>query len=179
MASAWSWTSPHPWSSGRSVNGTVNLSNPRATFAGSPPRFTRSRVTYEAYVVSRTSTRPQVDSAGTDPSFDLTGDSLVCRTGAPDGNMPSAKCRPPHPRRPGPRCARRSSSSASATSIDGNGPPRSRAARRRAATNRSSASMGLNVTHLATLSDSFSARKSPVDVWWMIGFMQLRGGTRS
>jgi signal transduction histidine kinase len=25
----------------------------------------------------------------------------------------------------------------------------------------------------------FSARKSPVDVWWMIGFMQLRGGTRS
>ena len=44
-------------------NGTVNLSNPRAIFAGSPPRFTRSRVTYEAYVVSRTSTRPQVDSA--------------------------------------------------------------------------------------------------------------------
>jgi len=43
--------------------GTVNLSNPRATFAGSPPRFTRSRVTYEAYVVNRTSTRPQVDSA--------------------------------------------------------------------------------------------------------------------
>ena len=43
--------------------GTVNLSNPRAIFAGSPPRFTRSRVTYEAYVVSRTSTRPQVDSA--------------------------------------------------------------------------------------------------------------------
>ena len=34
--------------------GTVNLSNPRATFGGSPPRFTRSRVTYEAYVVSRT-----------------------------------------------------------------------------------------------------------------------------
>jgi hypothetical protein len=44
--------------------GTVNLSNPRAIFAGSPPRFTKSRVTYEAYVVSRTSTRPQVDSAG-------------------------------------------------------------------------------------------------------------------
>jgi ubiquinone/menaquinone biosynthesis C-methylase UbiE len=43
--------------------GTVNLSNPRATFAGPRPRFTRSRVTYEAYVVSRTSTRPQVDSA--------------------------------------------------------------------------------------------------------------------
>ena len=43
--------------------GTVNLSNPRAIFAGAPPRFTRSRVTYEAYVVSRTSTRPQVDSA--------------------------------------------------------------------------------------------------------------------
>ena len=43
--------------------GTVNLSNPRAIFAGSPPRFTRSRVTYEAYVVSGTSTRPQVDSA--------------------------------------------------------------------------------------------------------------------
>jgi hypothetical protein len=42
--------------------GTVNLSNPRAIFAGSPPRFTRSRVTYEAYVVSGTSTRPQVDS---------------------------------------------------------------------------------------------------------------------
>ena len=41
-----------------------NLSNPRAIFAGSRPRFTRSRVTYEAYVVSRTSTRPQVDSAG-------------------------------------------------------------------------------------------------------------------
>ena len=46
-----------------SSHGTVNLSNPRAIFAGSPPRFTRSRVTYEAYVVSRTSTRPQVDSA--------------------------------------------------------------------------------------------------------------------
>ena len=44
-------------------NGTVKLSNPRAIFAGSPPRFTRSRVTYEAYVVSRPSTRPQVDSA--------------------------------------------------------------------------------------------------------------------
>ena len=44
-------------------HGTVNLSNPRAIFAGSPPRFTSSRVTYEAYVVSRTSTRPQVDSA--------------------------------------------------------------------------------------------------------------------
>ena len=41
----------------------VNLSNPRAIFAGSPPRFTKSRVTYEAYAVSRTSTRPQVDSA--------------------------------------------------------------------------------------------------------------------
>src|SRR5271165_7012879 len=47
----------------RGRRGTVNLSNPRAIFAGSPPRFTRSRVTYEAYVVSRTSTRPQVDSA--------------------------------------------------------------------------------------------------------------------
>jgi hypothetical protein len=45
------------------AQGTVNLSNPRAIFAGSRPRFTRSRVTYEAYVVSRTSTRPQVDSA--------------------------------------------------------------------------------------------------------------------
>ena len=45
------------------LEGTVNLSNPRAIFAGSPPQFTRSRVTYEAYVVSRTSTRPQVDSA--------------------------------------------------------------------------------------------------------------------
>jgi hypothetical protein len=43
-------------------DGTVNLSNPRVIFAGSPPRFTRSRVTYE-YAVSRTSTRPQVDSA--------------------------------------------------------------------------------------------------------------------
>jgi len=39
------------------------LSNPKAIFAGSPPRFTRSRVTYEAYVVSRTWTRPQDDSA--------------------------------------------------------------------------------------------------------------------
>ena len=50
--------------------GTVNLSNRRAIFAGSPPRFTRSRVTYEAYVVSRTSTPPQVDSAvdAPDPS---------------------------------------------------------------------------------------------------------------
>ena len=48
--------------------GTVNLSNPRAIFAGSPPRFTRSRVTYEAYVVSRTSTRPQVDSAPPNPA---------------------------------------------------------------------------------------------------------------
>ena len=47
----------------RACQGTVNLSNPRAIFASSPPRFTRSRVTYEAYVVSRTSTRPQVDSA--------------------------------------------------------------------------------------------------------------------
>ena len=45
------------------LHGTVNLSSPRAIFAGSPPRFTRSRVTYEAYAVSRTSTRPQVDSA--------------------------------------------------------------------------------------------------------------------
>ena len=34
------------------TTGTVNLSNPRAIFADSPPRFTRSRVTYEAYVVS-------------------------------------------------------------------------------------------------------------------------------
>ena len=42
--------------------GTVDLSNPRAIFAGSPPRFTWSRVTYEAYVVSRTSARPQVDA---------------------------------------------------------------------------------------------------------------------
>src|SRR6478672_11284546 len=49
---------------GNSVSlGTVNLSNPRAIFAVSPPRFTRSRVPYEAYVVRRTSTRPQVDSA--------------------------------------------------------------------------------------------------------------------
>ena len=47
--------------------GTVNLSSPRAIFAGSPPRFTRSRVTYEAYAVSRTSTRPQVDSALSEP----------------------------------------------------------------------------------------------------------------
>jgi type III restriction enzyme len=39
------------------------LSSPRAIFAGTPPRFTRSRVTYEAYAVSTTSTRPQVDSA--------------------------------------------------------------------------------------------------------------------
>jgi NAD-dependent dihydropyrimidine dehydrogenase PreA subunit len=43
--------------------GTVNLSNSRAIFARSPARLTRSRVTYEAYVVSRTSRRPQVDSA--------------------------------------------------------------------------------------------------------------------
>ena len=47
----------------RAENGTVNLSNPRAIFADSPPRFTSLRVTYEAYAVSRTSTRPQVDSA--------------------------------------------------------------------------------------------------------------------
>src|SRR6476661_8116382 len=46
----------------RPAEGTVNLSNPRAIFAGSPPRLTRSRVTYEAYVVSRTSTQPQVDA---------------------------------------------------------------------------------------------------------------------
>ena len=52
--------------------GTVNLSSPRAIFAGSPPRFTRSRVTYEAYAVSRTSTRPQVDSA-----FGVFGASLM------------------------------------------------------------------------------------------------------
>jgi len=51
--------------------GTVNLSNPRAIFAGSPSRFTRSRVTYEAYVVSGTSTRPQVDSAVFRPDFDV------------------------------------------------------------------------------------------------------------
>ena len=51
------------------VAGTVNLSNPRAIFAGSPPRFTRSRVTYAAYVVSRTSTRPQVDSAPGAPTM--------------------------------------------------------------------------------------------------------------
>ena len=36
-------------------DGTVNLSNPKAIFAGSPPRFSRSRVMYEAYVVSITS----------------------------------------------------------------------------------------------------------------------------
>ena len=48
-------------------DGTVNLSNPRAIFAGLPRRFARSRVTYEAYVVSRTSTRPQVDSAIREP----------------------------------------------------------------------------------------------------------------
>ena len=48
--------------------GTVNLSNPRAIFAGSPPRFTWSRVTYEAYVVIRTSARPQVDSAARWPT---------------------------------------------------------------------------------------------------------------
>ena len=48
---------------GNAWPGTVNLSNPRAIFAGSPPRFTWSRVAYEAYVVSRTSTRSQVDSA--------------------------------------------------------------------------------------------------------------------
>jgi hypothetical protein len=41
---------------------------------------------------------------------------------------------------------RRSSSSASATSIDGNGPPRSRAARRRVATNRSSESVVRTMT---------------------------------
>ena len=57
-----------PWAGGTvnghgSSRGTVNLSSPRAIFAGSPARFTRSRVTYEAYAVSRTSTRPQVDSA--------------------------------------------------------------------------------------------------------------------
>jgi HpcH/HpaI aldolase/citrate lyase family len=39
------------------------LEQSEGDFAGSPPRFTRSRVTYEAYVVSGTSTRPQVDSA--------------------------------------------------------------------------------------------------------------------
>ena len=50
-----------PGTDGVTWEGTVNLSNP--IFAGSPPRFTRSRVTYEAYVVSITSTRPQVDSA--------------------------------------------------------------------------------------------------------------------
>ena len=62
------------------LNGTVNLSNPRAIFAGSPPRFTRSRVTYEAYVVSRTSTRPQVDSAvrgGPHPARALHGHPLA------------------------------------------------------------------------------------------------------
>ena len=51
--------------------GTVNLSSPRAIFAGSPPRFTRSGVTYEAYAVSRTSTRPQVDSALQGANVDL------------------------------------------------------------------------------------------------------------
>ena len=57
------------------LNGTVNLSNPSAIFGGSPPRFTRSRVTYEANVVSRTSTRPQVDSA------------LRILSGSPDGTV--------------------------------------------------------------------------------------------
>ena len=49
--------------------GTVNLSNPRATFAGSPPRFTRSRVN-EAYVVSRTPgpRSRQRTAAGTPPA---------------------------------------------------------------------------------------------------------------
>ena len=42
----------HPQGASKAAAGTVNLSNPRAIFAGSPPRFTRSRVTYEAYVVS-------------------------------------------------------------------------------------------------------------------------------
>src|SRR6478672_8166328 len=67
-------------------DGTVNLSNPRAIFAGSRPRFTRSRVTYEAYVVSSTSTRPQIDSAG-DRQRSAGGLSahrfdLMCRFGA-------------------------------------------------------------------------------------------------
>ena len=68
-----------PPTTGHSLDGpggTVNLSNPRAIFAGSPPRFTRSRVTYEAYVVSRTSTRPQVDSAIRGPSTPLLAWSL-------------------------------------------------------------------------------------------------------
>jgi hypothetical protein len=64
--------------------GTVNLSNPRAIFAGSPPRFTRSRVTYEAYAVSGTSTRPQVDSA----SFDHVNVVLRWRR---VGRMPHAR----------------------------------------------------------------------------------------
>jgi len=45
----------------------INLSNSRAIFARSPARLTRSRVTYEAYVVRRTSRRPQVDSAQPGP----------------------------------------------------------------------------------------------------------------
>jgi ABC transport system ATP-binding/permease protein len=61
-----SWLTPARWGYAatastvdlRALIGTVNLSSPRAIFAGSPPRFTRSRVTYEAYAVSRTSTRP-------------------------------------------------------------------------------------------------------------------------
>ena len=48
--------------------GIVNLSSPRAIFAGSPPRFTRSRVTYEAYAVSRTSHTTSIDGASQRPS---------------------------------------------------------------------------------------------------------------
>ena len=71
---------PRPRSCGCASKGTVNLSSPRAIFAGSPPRFTRSRVTYEAYVVSGTSTRPQVDSAALtehSPGFRWTVDPIV------------------------------------------------------------------------------------------------------
>jgi hypothetical protein len=49
---------------------------------------------------------------------------------------------------------RRSSSSASATSTEGTGPPRSRAARRRAVTNRSSESM----VSMSRTSGAYAAR---------------------
>ena len=73
--------------------GTVNLSSPRAIFAGSPPRFTRSRVTYEACAVSRTSTRPQVDSAPNTEwlkhgAVELDGHGFI-RTGIPAADRAS------------------------------------------------------------------------------------------
>ena len=55
----WSWPMPPAPRSPRPAPPKITM----VDSSSRPPRFTRSRVTYEAYAVSRTSTRPQVDRA--------------------------------------------------------------------------------------------------------------------